>query len=217
MSGMGDRTPQLQDARQVFANDWSKLSPRSALRCMPAFLLPLAAGLLTGHLREGVIAAAGAFSVGFGSFQRLRESRVTPMLWAAGGICVASWIGTLAGFTNATAILAIAIGGALFAFVSLINSAVSWIALQCAVWLIISTAYPAPGIHALSRGGLLLAGGLLQALCVAGLWRFERRLTPAYGFQPQPHADEPLTWRSPRVLFAIESAIALVLAATGSR
>ncbi len=43
------------------------------------------------------MAASGAVSVGFGSYQELGGSRTAPMLFATLGMCISSWIGTLAG------------------------------------------------------------------------------------------------------------------------
>ena len=42
--------------------------------------MPSPAGIASGHPRQGMMTAAGAFSVGFGSFQQLGTSRKTPML-----------------------------------------------------------------------------------------------------------------------------------------
>jgi hypothetical protein len=161
--------------------NWSKFHPRAALLCVPAIATSLAVGLGTGHARYGVMAAAGAFSVGFGSFQELRHSRRTPMLVAAGVMCISSWIGTLAGLSAAGAILACTIAGLLYGMVWTLSPAAAWIALQGVVWLVISTAYPAHGLGALTRGSLVLAGGLLQMLCVLAFWKISGSVTPAFG------------------------------------
>jgi len=153
--------------------DWSKFHPGAALLCVPAIAISLAVGLSIGHARQGVAAAAGAYSVGFGSFQQLRHSRRTPMLLAAGVMCISSWIGALAGLSGIGAVLACTIWGFLYGTV--------WTLSPGVVWLVISTAYPARGLGALTRGSLVLAGGLLQMFFVLSFWQISGSVTPAFG------------------------------------
>jgi hypothetical protein len=168
-------------ARGAFTFDWAKFRPTAALHCLPAVALPLVIGIATGHGRQAVMATASAFSVGFGSFQELGHSRVKPMLYAALGMCVSSWIGTMAGLSNIGTVLACAVWGLLYGAVWTVSPGAAWIALQCLIWLVISTAYPASGLHALTRGSLALAGGLLQMLFVLAFWRISGSVTPAFG------------------------------------
>ncbi len=173
--------------------DWSKFHPRAALLCVPAIAVSLAVGLSTGHPRQGVMAAAGAFSVGFGSFQELRHSRRAPMLLAAWVMCVSSWIGSLAGLSGVGTVLACTVWGFLYGTVWALSPAAAWISLQGVVWLVISTAYPAHGIGALTRGALVLAGGFLQMLFVLGFWRISGWITPAFGGATQDGVTETLS------------------------
>ena len=139
---------------------------------MPALLIPLAVRIaFVSYARPAVLVTAGAFSVGFGAFHQLHGSRLKPMLLAAGGMCLSSWIGTLAAPSTAATILVIAAAGFVYGRVARENAAFSWVAQQCAVWLIIATAYPAQGIHFVSRGDFILTGGLLQIAIVFVLWR----------------------------------------------
>jgi len=64
-------------------------------------------------------------------------------------------------------VIASAAAAYVYAEISHRSQAASWVALQCALWLVISTAYPAHGLQALNRGCLILAGGLLQAMVTA--------------------------------------------------
>src|SRR5258707_13671361 len=93
----GDRGMWRKLTKDTLIFDWSKFHPRAAFQCVPAIAVPLAVGLSTGHARQGVMAAAGAFSVGFGSFPELRHSRRAPMLLAAEGICTPTCLAALAG------------------------------------------------------------------------------------------------------------------------
>jgi hypothetical protein len=165
-------------AKDTLVFDWSKFHPRCAVLCAPAIAVPLIIGVGTGHPRQGVMAAAGAFSVGFGSFHELFNSRKAPMLVAAIGMCISSWIGTLAGVSNIATVLVSAGWGFLYGTFWTLSPGTAWIALQCAVWLVIATAYPASGVHALTRGSFVLAGGLLQMLFVVSLWRILGSVSP---------------------------------------
>jgi len=150
--------------------EWARAQPRAGALCLPAIALPLALGIALRQPRIALMVAAGAFSVGFGSFQEWRGSRRLPMLVAAAGMCVSSWIGTLAGPSPAATILLTGVWGAVYGAVWSGSPGASWIALQCTVWLLISTAYPARDLTALTRGACVAAGGLLQMAVVWTTW-----------------------------------------------
>jgi hypothetical protein len=150
--------------------EWSRAQPRAAALCLPAVALPLALGVALGHPRIGMMLAAGAFSVGYGSFQELRGSRRLPMLIAAAGMCLSSWIGTIAGGSPVAAVALAGIWGAAYGSSWSESPGASWIALQCTIWLLISTAYPARGLPALTRGACVLGGGFLQMIVVWTTW-----------------------------------------------
>ena len=158
--------------QQVIAPDWSKFYPRATLLLVPAIALPLVYGSLANNVGAAVLIAAGAFTVGFGSFQQLGVSRLRPMLLAACGMCVASWIGTVAGLLPVIEVIAAAFAGGIYALLSRYGQAKTWVGLQCAIWLVISTAYPAHGLEALRRGALIFAGGILQSSIFAVWWHF---------------------------------------------
>jgi len=165
-----------------------------------------------------VAAAAGAFSVGFGSFQQLRHSRRTPMLLAAGVMCISSWIGALAGLSGIGAVLACTIWGFLYGTVWTLSPGAAWIALQGVVWLVISTAYPSHGLGALTRGSLVLAGGLLQMFFVLGFWQISGSVTPPFGGASEN--GEPETFSNAiqggwdQRVQAVRAAVVLAIAAT---
>jgi len=167
--------------REILTFDWKQAQPTAAAWCLPGLALPLSAGLATGHLRQGMVAAAGAFSVGFGSFQRLGKSRTTPMLVAAAGMCLSSWIGTLGGLSGVAIALLCAVWAAIYAFTWTRGPGASWIALQCLIWLILSSAYPMTGWAALTRGSYVLAGGLLQMGIITLAWRLTGRMPAVAG------------------------------------
>ncbi len=171
----------LHRLRETARVDTTKSHPIAAFYCVPAIALPLCIGILTSHVRESVMAAAGAVSVGFGSFQQLNNSRAAPMIYAAVGMCLSSWIGTVAGLSLTAAIIASAAWAFLYVAVSALGPGVSWIGLQCVVWLVISTAYPASGWDALVRGSFVLLGGLAQAGIIQLSWAIAGVKSPNMG------------------------------------
>ena len=210
-----------QLTRETLTFDWSKFDPRSALLCMPAIAIALVVGVSAGHPRQAVMATAGAFSVGFGSFQELRYSRVAPMWVAAIGMCISSWIGTLAGHSEITTILVTALWGFVYGTVWTLSPGTAWTALQCVIWLVISAAYPQSGLQALTRGSYVLAGGLLQMAFVLAVWKIQGHPGPVMGGSSTDEERQLLAhamsadWG--RRLQAIRTAIILAIASAAYR
>jgi hypothetical protein len=144
--------------------DWKAQSFRADL----IFILPLSIclilGILLGHPGGGLIAAGGAFTVGFGAKQHIDDSRLLPMILVSLGIGAATFVGMVAGHTN-FALVFIA-GGAGFAYgmLSLRQPGVSWVGQQCIVFLLVASAFPFSARAAALRSGLVMAGGALQIL-----------------------------------------------------
>jgi hypothetical protein len=202
----------LQTWREIFGADWSKFQPGIALSLVAGVALPLAVAMALGQTEPAILMAAGAFSVGFGAFQQLRGSRLLPMLLAASGMCITSWIGTLTARSSIAAVSACALAGIAYALISQLNQGSSWIALQCTIWLVISTAFPAHGLSALYRGTFILIGGLLQTGIVSAfvLIGCERPVLDLHF--PLARGRGVMEDRSPRAA-AIRTALTVTLAA----
>ena len=168
--------------REVFTTfprtEWSKLDVAAALRCIPGMALTLTLGLATGHPKLAVMATAGAFTVGFGSFYRVMESRRVAMLFAALGVAVSSWMGSVAGLTQVTLVAAAGLWGLLYGVFSEFSDDASWVVLQCVIWLFVSSAVPARGEVALTRASVVLVGGLVQIALVTLFWQLTRPAIP---------------------------------------
>jgi Fusaric acid resistance protein-like len=190
----------------TLAFDWPRAQPRAAALCLPAVAAPLALGIALRHPRIALMVAAGAFSVGFGSFQELRGSRWLPMLIAAAGMCLSSWIGTLAGGSLPAAVALSGVWGAVYGASWSGSPGASWIALQCTIWLVISTAYPAHDLSALTRGACVLGGGLLQMAVVWATWSVRGPIAPA---PPPPAAAPPPA--GARVWQAVHASVILMV------
>src|SRR5271166_2003390 len=79
---------------------WEKQSFRTDL----IFVLPVATclviALAVGHPTAGMIAAGGAFTVGFGAKQDIDNSQLLPMIFAALGIAISTFLGMIVGHEN---------------------------------------------------------------------------------------------------------------------
>jgi len=149
--------------REAAKFDASQFDPRTALSCIPAVALPLLAGFWFGH-REGMVAAGGAMSVGFGAWQRISKSRALPLLWASFGMSLAAFAGTLAGSSGVLTSLAIGGWGFCCGLLWAFDAGAWWVGLQCAIALLVAAAFPGGLEAAALRASLVLCGGLLQTL-----------------------------------------------------
>ena len=166
-------------AQRALTQTWSALQPLPALYCAPGVVLALAAGLAMGQPGVALLAAAGAFSAGFGAFQRLSRFHITPMLLAALCMSLSTAVGTVA--SGHAAIDAAVVAAAAFSLglAASFGTGPWWVLLQGAVFLVIAGAHPGDGRDGLSRALIVLAGGFGQGLVVTLL----RRIAPG-GFPP---------------------------------
>ncbi len=164
----------VSTVRELCKVEWQHLRARRALPCMIAILASLGAGLLTDHAAAGMVAAGGAMTVGFGSFQWLGGSRIAPMLWSTGGMAVSAVGGSLVGHAGPGAIFNAAFAGFGAGILLALGPGASWIGQQCAIVALVASGYPVGWQVAVSRAGLILAGGTLQTLIVAANWRWRQ-------------------------------------------
>lgn len=160
--------PTLHELAKI---EWDQLRARRALPCMAAIVGCLAIGLLAGHAGAGMVAAGGAMTVGFGSFQWLGRSRVAPMLWATGGMAVSAVGGSLVGHSGPGAVFDAAAVGFGAGILLALGPGASWIGQQCAIVALVASGYPVGWQAAVARAGLILLGGALQTLIMIGVWR----------------------------------------------
>ena len=180
--------------RELLKVEWQQLRARRALPCMIAIVASLAAGLLTGHPAGGMVAAGGAMTVGFGSFQWLGRSRVAPMLWATGGMAVSAVGGSLVGHAGPGFIFNAAFAGFGAGLLLALGPGASWIGQQCAIVALVASGYPVGWEVAVSRAGLILAGGALQTLVMISFWRW--RHSQATPTEADPFQGVAPAWRT---------------------
>jgi hypothetical protein len=181
--------------RGVFAQSWNAFQPLPALYCAPGVVLAMAIGLMAGRPSAALLASAGAFSAGFGAFQRLTRFQMTPMLLAALCMAVATAVGTVASAHGAVDAAVVALAAFALGLAANFGTGPWWVLLQGAVFIVIAGSRAGDWGEGGSRALVVLAGGVGQALLVATL----RRLVPA-GFPPivgpnaQPTPPTPSAW-----------------------
>jgi MFS family permease len=156
--------------------DWRAQSFRADL----IFVLPLAIclglGIWLGHAAAGMIAAGGAFTVGFGAKQNIDESRLLPMILVSLGIGAATFLGMVAGHDNFILVLLVAGAAFVYGMLSLRQAGVSWVGQQFIVFLLVASAFPFSPRAAAVRSSLVMAGGALQIITSSILLRLLRQL-----------------------------------------
>lgn len=159
---------QRSGAQPFFADlytfDWSKLEWVHPLVASLTVALCLMVGVLVGHPAAGLIAGGGAFTVGSGANQRIRDSRVWPMLAATAATTVSTVVGMTMGHRSYALLGAAAVWGFGYALLTTKANGVSWVGQQATVFLLVTSAFPTSLHGALERASLTLTGGLLQTL-----------------------------------------------------
>lgn len=181
-------------------------------------MLMIGGGLLLGEPMLGLVAATGAFSAGFGVFQRLSVVEILPMLLAASGMTVSAALGTLAGVTPWVEALASAVWAFGVGLTVILGTAAWWITLQWSIALVLAASFPADAAHALLRGALVAVGAVAQLILTPILWRLVgRRFAEVHAPQAQEIGlpqlrtalRRALRWGSPNLRHAGALAIAV--------
>jgi len=154
--------------------NWSQFEGLAAIRCTAGVAIVLAAGLLLGQPAVSAFGAVGAVSVGFGSFQGAYRSRAAVMLWAAAGMALSIYVGSIAGGSHAASIATATLAAFLSGLVVALGPSASFVGLQCVVAVLIATGFPADAHGALVRGAIVFGGGLVQTLLVVMIWPLRR-------------------------------------------
>lgn len=148
-----------------------RVAAARAARVAVGVVLPLLVGLLTGHIQYGAYAALGALPAGFASFQGETRSRVAAVLLASAGMALSTFVGATAAEASPWLLVPIvAAWGYLTGLSVSLGSGPSVAILQWSVALLIAAGVPAGPSEAALHAGLVLAGGLLQAVLVAASW-----------------------------------------------
>ena len=175
-------------AQTALRQTWSAFHPKPALYGLPALALMLAIGVATGEPGGAILMAAGAFSAGFGAFQRVGRFHAAPMLLAALCMAFTTALGTVLSGHLALYVLAVGLAACVLGLAASFGTGPWWVLLQGAIFFVVAGARPGDLEEAGSRALLILAGGLVQTMSVALL----RRLAPrGFPLLSAPNATPP--------------------------
>ncbi len=155
--------------REVSQLQWPEFHWQRGLRCLPAVAIALVVGLLRENPVDGLLAAAGAVSAGFGSFQTLYGSRFAPMLLASVGIALSALVGTLTGHSDAGMIITSALWAFGAGLLTSVGPGAAFVGTQCVVFLLVATNFPTGVKTACMLSSIVLAGALLQTAIVTAI------------------------------------------------
>lgn len=184
-----DARPGLKGhARTALRQSWHAFHPGPALYGLPALALVLGLGVALGQPGSAILAAGGAFSSGFGAFQRVTRFRVAPMLLAALCMALSTALGTAVSSDPNLYALTVAVAAFSLGLAASFGTGPWWVLLQGAIFLVVAGSRPGDLQEAAERALLVLGGGLVQSFSVSLL----RWLAPA-GFPPlaSPNAVAP--------------------------
>ena len=154
---------------------WRDLALGQAARAAIGVLTPLIIGVVTGKIEYGSYAALGALPAGFVSFRGVSRTRVLAVICAAAGMAVSTFVGaTTAASRPWLLVPAVFAWAYVTGVLAALGPTVLAVTLQWPVALLIASALPLGPGQAVARAGLVLAGGLWQALLVATSWAVNR-------------------------------------------
>jgi hypothetical protein len=192
-----DPPPAAPSLRTLATQSWHVFHPVPALYCLPAVVAVLLTGLLLRQPAAAVLATGGAFSVGFGAFQRVGRLHVAPMLLAALAMAVSTAVGTVAANDAYADAACVTVAGFVLGLGTGFGTGPWWVLLQGAIFLVVAGSVPGGVQEGLARAALVAGGGAVQTLSVAIL----RTAIPA-GFPPlsspvaTPHPDTLAAWQA---------------------
>jgi len=152
--------------RSLTGEAWT-FEPAGAAVRVPAVVTALAVGFAVGRPLQGVVAASGAFLVGFGAGLELFGSHMLPLAGVTLVIGASATLCSVAAAHGMAAVVVVAALGALCGFAASRGPAAAWIGVQAALAGVVATSYPASLAHAGERALLIVAGGLAQTLVLS--------------------------------------------------
>lgn len=165
-----DRLSQVPLWRSVTRFERAKIFPEVAIRNTIGIVLPLVAGAAIGNLSAGVVGAIGALNVSFRDSRDPYIARATPLFISSVLVGAAVVIGSLAGNTMSTTILATALWAFAAGMLGAIATKAADIGTTTLVTLVVFAARPMPVKLALESGLVAFGGGLVQTIFSVALW-----------------------------------------------
>jgi len=145
-----------------------------AARNTAAVVLPMAIGFTTGHPAAGLGVSAGALEVMFADQPGPYRQRLQIIVLVSLAAALSGLVGFLVGGHFAWSVLALAVWGFLGGMLVLFGPNMARVGMTSMILLVVASAAPLPLPQALTASGLILAGGLLQALFSIAAWPLQR-------------------------------------------
>jgi len=163
-----DRTSRLSVLKHSWQSalhiDRSQITAVQAIRGTIGFVVPLALGVATGHVVEGVSLAGGAATLGAVGLTYTYRARTRTLLLACAGIAFSAFVGSIVGRIDWLAILVLGLWGFGAGLLAAISQPAMVIGIQSVLALIILTHFALDPLHALLQALLMLVGALFQTL-----------------------------------------------------
>jgi uncharacterized membrane protein YccC len=163
-----------QAARTARQFDRSKISIPSAVRNTIGVAVTLILGIVCGHPLVGVTASIGALNAGFASFQGTYRSRAEVVLAASLGLALSAFVGGTIGHLVGADIVITALWGFAAGLLVGLGQTATVVGLQSVIGLVVFSQFTFTPSMASKEAGLLLAGGLLQAILIVAVWPLRR-------------------------------------------
>ncbi|MDM7553824.1 FUSC family protein [Xanthomonas fragariae] len=147
---------------------------RVALRNTAAVVLPLAVGVVTGHVAAGLAVCSGALNTMFSDQPGPYRARLQRMLMAALAAGLAALLGIWVGHDTPALVVAgllLGLGGGLLVALGPVAARVG---LTSMILLVVSADMRLPTEQAPSVAALIFAGGLLQVVLALAAWPLQR-------------------------------------------
>lgn len=150
--------------------DRSSFALLVGVRCSVGVLIPLLAGVASGHTDDGVSAAVGALVVGFVSFEGRHRTTISAMLLGALAVTGSVFAGAVVGAHDALLLVAMALWGLVAGLAGTWSTGVSVAALQAVVALVVFSAIPMSVPGAAVQAAWVMAGSLVQVVLLVATW-----------------------------------------------
>lgn len=145
-----------------------------ALRNTAGVVLPLAVGFATGHAVTGLGVAVGALIVMFSDQPAAYRQRLQIIATVSLAAAVSALLGFVVGAYAPAAIVTVIVAGFIGGLIVVFGPNMARVGMSSMILLVITAGSPLPWRQALAASGLILAGGLLQALISIAAWPLQR-------------------------------------------
>jgi uncharacterized membrane protein YccC len=168
--GKAGRAVVARIAREVTRLDPSGVNLRFGARCSAGVALVLIAALASGHPRQGIAAAIGAFVTGFASLQGVYRTRAAAMLFTSAGAALSCFVAATTSESTVAAVALAALWGFAAGLVASLGAVATTVSLNALIALAIFGQFHDTPLQAAQLAAFVFAGGAVQALLLVVVW-----------------------------------------------